>query len=66
MLATGLDYGKAGEYLEKSGGNVKTAIVMALCGLEKEEADSLLERSGGFVRKAVESRKSWRIGRLVG
>jgi len=59
MLATGLDYGKAGEYLEKSGGNVKTAIVMALCGLEKEEADSLLERSGGFVRKAVESRKSW-------
>lgn len=54
MMATGLDYQRAGEVLEKSGGKVKTAIVMALRGVEKEEAENLLKRSDGFVRGALE------------
>lgn len=53
MLATGLNYDRAGEYLEKSGGELKTAIVMAICGVEKEKAEHLLNNSGGFVREAI-------------
>lgn len=54
MLATGLDYDIAGEYLEKAGGSVKTAIVMALCKVDREEAESLLEKSDGMVRTALD------------
>ncbi len=53
MLAAGIDYDRAGEYLNTAGSSVKTAIVMALCNLEKEAAENLLDRSDGFVRKAV-------------
>ncbi len=56
MLAAGLDYDRAGEYLARADGSVKTAIVMALCGVNKEEAVSLLEKSNGFIRRAVENR----------
>ena len=54
MLATGLDYDAAGDYLEQAGGSVKTAIVMALCRIDREEAEKLLEISDGFVRSALE------------
>jgi N-acetylmuramic acid 6-phosphate etherase len=54
MLATGLEYEAAGEYLEKAGGSVKTAIVMTLCKIDREEAEKLLEKSNGFVRSALE------------
>lgn len=56
MLATGLDYNQAGDYLEQSDGKVKTAIVMALCKVNKSQAEHLIETSGGFVRKAIERR----------
>ncbi len=54
MLATGLDYDRAGDFLRRADGRVKTAIVMALCGVDRENAEALLEDADGFVRKAVE------------
>lgn len=53
MYATGLDYERAKEYLERSGANPKTAIVMVKTGLEREQAESLLEEGEGFVSRAV-------------
>jgi N-acetylmuramic acid 6-phosphate etherase len=54
MLATDLNYEAAGEYLDRAGGSVKTAIVMALCTIEKEAAEELLRKADGFVRSALE------------
>lgn len=53
MLAADLDYDRAGELLEKSGGSVKTAIVMALCGVKKAAAERMLTESDGFVRGTI-------------
>ena len=53
MLATDSDYEKAADLLEKSGGHVKTAIIMAKRNLGAEEARILLEKSSGFVKKAL-------------
>jgi N-acetylmuramic acid 6-phosphate etherase len=57
MLAADLDYEAAGEALERAGGKVKTAIVMALCKMDKAAAEKLLEKSGGFVREAISLQK---------
>jgi N-acetylmuramic acid 6-phosphate etherase len=54
MQITGRDYDTASEYLELSGGHVKTAIVMLLKETSKENATELLNRSNGFIRKAIE------------
>jgi N-acetylmuramic acid 6-phosphate etherase len=56
MLATGLDYDRAGECLDAAGGSVKVAIVMTLCGVDQPHALELLEQSEGFVRDAVNSK----------
>jgi N-acetylmuramic acid 6-phosphate etherase len=54
MLATGLDYDRAGESLDAAGGSVKAAIVMTLCGVDLTRALELLEKSEGFVGGAIE------------
>ncbi len=53
MMVTGVEYEVAAEYLEKSGGHVKTAIVMVANGMTRDEAKQCVERSNGFVRVAI-------------
>lgn len=53
MIATESDYETASTLLEKSGGHVKTAIIMAKRNLAADDARKLLERSSGFVKKAL-------------
>ena len=52
--AVDCDYQTAGEFLEKAGGHVKTAIVMAKLGCDIDTARKLLKESGGFIYKAIE------------
>jgi len=53
MMATGVDYNTASDYLTKADGHVKTGIVMIAARVSKEEARRRLEATGGFVRLAV-------------
>lgn len=53
MTITNVDYTAATEYLEKSGGHVKTAVVMIANKMTKEEASACLEKVNGFVRLAI-------------
>ncbi len=53
MMATGADYDTAADILAKSGGHVKTGIVMIKAGVSREEAQRRLKASGGFVRSAL-------------
>lgn len=55
MTVTGIGYAEAAELLERAGGHVKTAIVVALKGVEPDEARRRLEAAGGFVRGALEA-----------
>lgn len=52
MTFTDLSYTEAAVALEKAGGHVKTALLMALGDLNREEADELLDEHDGFIRKA--------------
>jgi N-acetylmuramic acid 6-phosphate etherase len=54
MTITGVDYKTAAEYLKKSNGHVKTALVMIKANCTYEEAQERLEKASGFVRKAIE------------
>jgi N-acetylmuramic acid 6-phosphate etherase len=45
----------ADSLLEKSGGSVKTAIVMHKLGISKEAAEKRLHAAGGFLRRVLES-----------
>lgn len=54
MMITDVNYETAEEYLEKSGGHVKTAIVMIKAGTDLADAKLRLEKADGFVRKAIE------------
>jgi N-acetylmuramic acid 6-phosphate etherase len=54
MTITGVDYPTAAATLEKSGGHVKTAIVMIKAGVSAEEARVRIARADGFVRRAIE------------
>src|ERR1041385_5891 len=54
MLATGVDYTKASEVLQKADGHVKTAIVMVKANTSVAEARKRLKQTHGFVRKAIE------------
>ena len=45
---------EAAALLEKSGNDVKTAIVMGLRGGTREEAQVLLERANGQLRSVIE------------
>jgi N-acetylmuramic acid 6-phosphate etherase len=53
MMATGVDYDTAADILTKSGGHVKTGIVMIKAGVSRDEAQRRLKISGGFVRQAL-------------
>lgn len=52
---TGCRIEEAASFLDNSGGNAKTAILMYLKGLSLQEAKKLLERSGDSLRKALEN-----------
>lgn len=52
MMFSDTDYDEAGLLLEKAGGHVKTALLMALGKIESHEAKKLLEQHDGFIRKA--------------
>lgn len=54
MEAVGCDYETAGSILDRAGGHVKTAIVMAMRKCNITTARKLLEKAGGFVYKALE------------
>lgn len=54
MTIANVDYQTATDYLEKSKGHVKTALVMIKANCSYEEAKLRLEKASGFVRKAIE------------
>ena len=51
--ATGVDENEAKEFIKKSNGSVKVAIVMILANCNYEEAKNKLEKSDGKVRLAI-------------
>ena len=53
MAATDVDYERASELLDASGGHVKSAILMALTGLSLTESRQLLDEKDGFIKKAL-------------
>ena len=53
VMVTGVEYETAAEFLEKSGGHVKTAIVMIANKMSREEAKECLAKANGFVRVAI-------------
>ena len=55
--AAGVEDSAAADLLEKSGGSVRTAIVMAVRGLGRAEAESLLASNGGVVGRALASKE---------
>lgn len=52
-MATGVDYETAADYLQRSGGHVKSAIVMIAAQVDLAEAQRRIEATGGFVRDAI-------------
>lgn len=48
-----IDYGEADRALKRSGGSVKTAIVMLKSGLSKKEAEARLKKADGIIHKAL-------------
>ncbi len=52
MMFSDISYSEAGLLLEKAGGHVKSALLMALGNIEYKEAKGLLEHHNGFIRKA--------------
>ncbi|PAU93943.1 N-acetylmuramic acid 6-phosphate etherase [Aliifodinibius salipaludis] len=57
MMFTDLDYKETEKLLHSADGHVKTALVMALGGLNKKKAEKKLEDHNGFIRKALEEGK---------
>lgn len=53
MTITGVSYEDAEEYLTKSKGHVKTALVMILAKADYNEAQLRLKKADGFVSKAI-------------
>jgi N-acetylmuramic acid 6-phosphate etherase len=53
MMATGVEYEAATEFLERAGGHVKSAIVMIKTGVDLDEARARIAAADGFVRRAV-------------
>ncbi|MCX7736586.1 MAG: N-acetylmuramic acid 6-phosphate etherase [Candidatus Kapabacteria bacterium] len=54
MEITGVSHDEAVEYLNKSQGNVKIALVMILGKVDYNKAKKILDESDGFVRVAIE------------
>lgn len=57
MTVTNVDYETATTYLTKSGGHVKTAIVMIKRNITATQARARLKNANGFVRAAIEEAK---------
>ena len=55
MRVVGCDYETAAGLLERSGNQVKVAIVMGVTGLDAAAARQRLEEHGGFVRRVLEA-----------
>jgi len=53
MIATGVDYNQATHYLKDARGHVKSAILMALIGLDLKSVRLLLDKNDGFIKKAL-------------
>ena len=53
MLATEKNYEEASYYLNESKGHVKSAILMALTGIDLAKAKLLLDRNEGFIKKSL-------------
>jgi N-acetylmuramic acid 6-phosphate etherase len=54
METVGCDYETAGALLDRAGGHVKTAIVMAKKKCDRETARHLIKNAGGLIYKAIE------------
>lgn len=52
MMFNDVTYEEADALVQKAGGHVKTALLMALGDLDVQEARVLLEKNDGFIRKA--------------
>ena len=50
--------------LEDAGGDVKTAIVMRSCAVDRLEAQAALDQADGFVRRAQDNLKTRRSGKF--
>ena len=57
MMATNVSYPEAAKFLDSSSGHVKSAILMALTGLNLEESKQLLLENEGFIKKALHAQK---------
>lgn len=53
-----IDYEKAVELLAETNGNVKTALLMALCNIEKSEAELSLCNANGKIKEAEKKLKA--------
>jgi len=53
MMFAEVNYERAGELLNRSGGHVKTALMMGLADLDRKEAEKALDSHDGFIRKAL-------------
>lgn len=60
MAVTGSDYDEASDALRRSGGHVKTAVVMIRTGLGRRSAAARLKSADGFVRRAIAPRDTRR------
>ena len=58
------DKADAAKALEDAGGDVKTAIVMRSCAVNRQEAQAALDQADGFVRRAQDSLKTRRAGKF--
>jgi N-acetylmuramic acid 6-phosphate etherase len=54
MEVCDVDRPQARALLERSGGTVKTAIVIHFLGVERDEAEAVLEKSGGVIRRILD------------
>jgi N-acetylmuramic acid 6-phosphate etherase len=54
MMATGVDYATAQDFLQKSNGHVKTALVMIRTKVSADEARARIAKADGMVRRAIE------------
>ena len=60
MIATSVSYEQAQNYLKQAGGQVKSAIVMAITNLELKTVQKMLAKNDGFIKKAL---NEWRSGK---
>ncbi|MEX2463560.1 MAG: N-acetylmuramic acid 6-phosphate etherase [Balneolaceae bacterium] len=53
MMLAGVEYDEAARYLDDADNHVKTALLMAIGGLNRDEAIVKLNNNDGFIRKAL-------------